>query len=401
MDLDELFRISATADVSELVPSDRTINLDANANTLATPAVIEAVLAALNGPTNASSAHTGGESARTILAQARDAVATLAPGVDEDGIIFTSGCTEANNMVLNAVRTHGAALITTSVEHPSILAPARALQADGFAVHFLPVDENGLVDLSKLEGLLDEVSGPVLISVQAANSETGVIQPIGAIRRMIAGRTNALFHSDAAQAFGKVAIEVGASGPHVMTLSGHKLHAPMGVGALLLAPGEERVGPWLLGGDQQDGRRSGTEPLALIAGLGAACAARFSHWDEDLRLMRVLRDRLEAKILETVAGAQVNGVGAQRLPNTSSIIFPGRDAMALAARLDAEGVLVSQGSACSSMRPTPSHVLLAMGLVEDDAFSTIRFSISPLNTPDEIDEAVEIVGRACQRSQLL
>lgn len=374
---------------------DRLINLDANANTAVTSCVIEAVVAALSGPTNPSSAHVGGEVARTILAKARDAVALLASGVDENSVVFTSGCTEANNMVLNAVRSQHGTLITTAVEHPSILAPADALQVEGFPVHILPVDCNGIVDLSKVEAALDATRGPIVLSVQTANSETGVIQPIEAIAELVAHRPNVIFHTDAAQAFGKLPVGVGSAGPHVATLSGHKLHAPMGVGALLLSRDERRIGALLLGGEQQRGRRSGTEPLALIAGLGAACAERSQRIDEDVAAMASLRNRLESGIMAAIPGTAVNGAKSPRLPNTSSIRFPGLDAMALVARLDADGVLVSQGSACSSMRPTPSHVLLAMGQTEEEAFSTVRFSTSPLNTVEEIDEAIKVVTNAC------
>jgi cysteine desulfurase len=376
----------------------RSINLDANANAPATQPVIDAIVAALRGPTNPSSSHYGGAQARTLLADARDAVASLAEGLLDDGVIFTSGCTEANNMVLNTVRAARGTLITSQVEHPSILAPARDISAQGCAVLFLPVSSDGIVDLDSLVGVLNETKGPFVLSIQTANSETGVIQPIEAIAKLVAGRDDVIFHTDAAQSFGKLPLRLGGGlGPSVATMSGHKLHGPMGVGAVMLASGEDRIGATLLGGDQQRGMRAGTEALPLIAGLSAACAERARNLDADVAKMKSARDRLEQGVLHAVAGTVINGSAAARLPNTSSIRFPGLDAMALVAHLDAEGILVSQGSACSSMRPTPSHVLLAMGLSEDEAFSTVRFSTSPLTTADEIEEAIQIVAVACRQ----
>lgn len=397
MGLGEIIDIIPMDDVSRQSISDRPINLDANANTSVTPVVADAVLSAMICAANASSAHSGGEAARAILAGVRDAVSSLAEGVDEDMIVFTSGCTEANNMVLNAVRSQSAALITTSVEHPSIMAPAHALRAEGFDVTILPVADDGLVVLAELEAAIARTHGPVILSIQMANSETGVIQPIAEIAKIVSRHPRILLHCDAAQACGKMPMEVSPGGPHALTISGHKFHAPMGVGALLLARDEQRIGPMILGGEQQDGRRSGTEALPLIAGLGVAARERRLHLENDVRAMRHLRDRLEAAILAGVPEAVVHGASAPRLPNTSSIRFPGQDAMALVAQLDARGVQVSQGSACSSMRPVPSHVLLAMGLSEDDAFSTVRFSTSPLNTAEEIDAAAEIICRCYKR----
>ena len=329
------------------------------------------------------------------MERARDAVASLCNGLFEDGVVFTSGCTEANNTVLNAVRTMGATLITSTVEHPSILEPSKALEADGFRVIRLPVDEHGIVAIEALELHLRDPSGPVILSIQSANSETGVIQPIDKIAKLVSGRADILLHTDAAQSFGKLPIKVDPlGGPHVVSVSAHKLHGPMGVGAILLADGEKRVPSLLRGGEQEGRRRAGTQALPLIAGMGAACTERLAKLPEHIEYMRVLRDQLERGIIEAVPDAIVNAASAPRLPNTSSIRFPGMDGMALVAHLDAAGVLVSQGSACSSMKPTPSHVLIAMGLSEADAFSTIRFSVSPSNTPDEIDIAIRAVVQA-------
>lgn len=391
-------RLSTERSVSSCNGSESpSINLDANANAPITHDVERAVVDALRTGANPSSDHAAGAAARRILVQARDAVLSLVEGAFEDGVIFTSGCTEANNMALNAARATGAALVTTVVEHPSVLAPAEALQADGRRVYRLAVSREGLISVEELERLLSTINGPVVLSIQTANSETGVIQPIDDIAAVAGTRPDTLFHTDAAQAMGKLPIKLDpGNGPHAISISGHKLHGPMGVGALLVADGEMRIPPFIRGGDQEGGRRAGTQPLSMIAGMGAACSLRAGNFQSDLARMASLRDRLERGITESLQNARVNGAGAPRLPNTSSIRFDGIDGMALVAALDSKGVLVSQGSACSSMRPAPSHVLTAMGLTESEAFSTVRFSVSPLNSPEEIDAAVRIVIEACR-----
>ncbi|MBW6532322.1 cysteine desulfurase [Sphingomonas sp. RRHST34] len=372
------------------------INLDANANAPVTRRVTDAVMAGLVAGTNPSSGHAGGAEARATITRARDAVSFLAEGVFDDGVVFTSGCTEANNTVLHAARTLQATLITTAVEHPSVLSPSAALQRDGVSLIRLSVGGDGLIAFDELEKHLHSTSGPIILSVQTANSETGVVQPIHEIACLVAKRGDILFHTDAAQSFGKLPLVLGDGGAHAASVSAHKLHGPMGVGAILLSDGEDRVYPLLHGGDQEGRRRAGTEALPLIAGMGAACAERAEQLDADVDKMRMLRDRLEASIVARVDGAAVNGIGSPRLPNTTSIRFEGRDAMEIVARLDALGILVSQGSACSSMRPRPSHVLIAMGLTEAQAFSTVRLSTSPLNTVDEIDRAIAAFERVCR-----
>ena len=372
------------------------INLDANANAPVTRKVIDSVMTGLVAGTNPSSGHAGGGEARSVITHARDAVVSLVDGVFDDGVVFTSGCTEANNTVLHAARSLRATLITTAVEHPSVLSPSAVLQRDGIAVIHIPVDGNGVIAFEVLERHLQSVSGSIILSVQTANSETGVIQPIHEIARQVAERGDVLFHTDAAQSFGKLPLVLGEVGVHAASVSGHKLHGPMGVGAILLSDGEDRIHPLLHGGDQEGRRRAGTEALPLIAGMGAACAERADQLDADVGRMRMLRDRLEAAIVSNIDGAAVNGAASSRLPNTTSIRFEGRDAMEIVARLDALGILTSQGSACSSMRPTPSHVLIAMGLTDVQAFSTVRLSTSPLNTEDEIDRAIAAIERVCR-----
>ena len=369
------------------------INLDANANTAVSGGVFDAVTAALHSSGNPSSAHEGGAFARAVLTNARDSVCSLIHGSSDENVVFTSGCTEANNTLLNSAIAIGATLVTTKIEHPSVLATALALSGRGIRTSLIGVDADGLIRLNELEVALESIEGPIILSIQSANGETGVIQPMAAIAKLLEGRNDVLFHSDAAQAFGKIPVRVGRGAPNAISISGHKLHAPTGIGALITSDGEERVAPLIQGGDQQRGRRAGTEPVALIAGLAAACSARSSGFLADVERMRTLRDRLEQQLSEQVPTARVNGAKAERLPNTSSVTFDGIDGMALTAQLDAEGIMVSQGSACSSMRPTPSHVLVAMGMTEKEAFSTIRFSVSPLNTFEEIDAVVAAITR--------
>lgn len=375
--------------------SEAGINLDANANAPITSAVERAVLQALRTGTNPSSNHAGGATSRAVIEHARDSVAALCDGLLEDGVVFTSGCTEANNCIIASARATGAAIITSVVEHPSILEPVRHVQAQGGRVVYLDVDAHGCVDLVGLEKALGSLRGPIILTIQTANSETGVIQPIELMSDLVSQRNDVLFHTDGAQSFGKLRTAVNSgSGPHVISVSGHKLHGPMGVGALLIADGEDRVFPLLRGGEQEGGMRAGTQPLPLIAGFGAACDERAANFDQHLSRMREMRERFERGILDTIGNVSINAASVDRLPNTSSMTFDGVDGMALQAHLDAAGIMASQGSACSSMKPTPSHVLMAMGLSEDRAFSTIRFSVSPQNTPEEIDAAIKAVGMA-------
>ncbi|MBA4192635.1 MAG: cysteine desulfurase NifS [Planctomycetaceae bacterium] len=368
------------------------INLDAAANTIPTEDVINAVVTAMrDGAANPASAHELGDRARAVLARARDAVISLLDGALDDGVIFTSGCTEANNTVFAGISAD--TIITSTVEHPSVLRSVERAASSGTTVLFVPVDRGGLVDLEKLGAMVGSAQGPLLVSIQFANSETGVIQPIAAIAGMLASRSQTTFHSDAAQAFGKMPIDLSRGfGPDVITVSGHKLHAPMGVGAIVAAERGVLLTPLLVGGDQEGALRAGTEAVPLIAGFGAACEARADTIDECMLRMSHLRDRLEAQLRDALLDVIFLDGLAARLPNISSVRFPGVDGMSLIAQLDSRGVAASQGSACSSRRPEPSHVLMAMGVSENDAFETVRFSISALTTDAEIDEAASIIA---------
>lgn len=376
--------------------SAEAINLDAAANAPATPAVARAVSEALtSGAANPSSGHFLGDQARLILEATRDGITALVGGLTENGVMFTSGCTEANNMVLkSAASVPGITVIVSATEHPSVLRPAEWLASQGIRVEVLGVDGNGVVDLGQLQGLISEIAGPVLLSIQIANSETGVLQPVDLVSKLLARRSNVLFHADAAQALGKVPLWIGGdNGPHVLTVSAHKMHGPMGVGAVLTSEALPfPLEPMLLGGEQEGGCRAGTQSVPLIAGWAAAIL----EWQEGAPIiverLRHLRDRFEAILLEAEPSARLNGGAVARLPNISNITFPGVDGMALVAQLDAAGIAMSQGSACSSRRPEPSHVLREMDLSEGDAFSSVRFSFSRLNSEAETQHAAKVIS---------
>lgn len=382
--------------IPQSVPTRSDINLDANATTRPLDEVVDLVADMMRyGSANPSSAHWLGGVARSVLEEARDGVASLLPGTLPEAVIFVSGGTEANNAVLapGYRDVMGRTLITTAVEHASVLRPAEAFARFGGTVLLIPVSSDGLADPDALGRAVRNASGPILISLQWANSETGVIQPmevlLGEARRI---RPDVFVHSDAAQAVGRVPVDVQSTGVDVVTFSGHKLHGPQGIGAMVLRdPDDGRVAPLLLGGGQERGLRSGTQNVAGAAGLGLAARLRACEFSQITRRLAQMRDAFEAQLLDLLPRARVNG-GGQRVPNTSSIRFPTVEAMELAARLEAKGLACSVGSACSSAKPAPSHVLTAMGLSEAEAFSSLRFSFSILNTMEEAAHAAQLVA---------
>lgn len=368
------------------------IYLDANATTAVSDKVRSVLLRAMTEYWgNPSSLHEAGARSRYALAKARDDITSLVPSAYSEGIIFTSGGTEANNSIIRGIPD--ATVITTEVEHPSVLRPANATGRAARA----PVDRNGTVKIGRLLELLP-TKGSVIVSVQWANGETGVVQPIEQIVAAVRERRpDAFIHIDAAQAIGRVPVRMDSI--DAITFSGHKLHAPGGTGVLILAdPQDRRLSPLLLGGRQEAGLRSGTENVAGNVALGAAVAERASQFDEAVAALMQLRDAFERAIIASIPNARVNGSENLRLPNTSNILFPGQEAMAMVARLDQMGVACSVGSACSSGSPEPSHVLTAMGLSAIEAYSSVRFSFSVMNTTEEIYEAVDRIAHVV-RSQ--
>ncbi len=349
-----------------------TCYLDYNASAPVKPAVIEAMALALARAGNPSSVHGFGRAARLALEQARASVAALV-GARPDAVLFTSGGTEANNQVLAGVR--GSCLVS-AIEHASVLEAAPDAGR-------LAVDALGRVDLAQLAERLG--AGPALVSVMLANNETGVLQPVAEVARL-ARRTGTLVHCDAVQAAGKMSLDLAALGVDFLTLSAHKLGGPQGVGALVLGDGIEPRA-LLRGGGQERRWRPGTENLPGIVGFGRA--AELALEDRDFaRRTGALRDRLEAEIRAPAPAARIHGEGALRLPNTSCLGMPGVGNQTQLIALDLAGIAVSTGSACSSGKVGPSHVLAAMGVEPAAAASTIRISLGWASTEEDVDRFV-------------
>lgn len=368
------------------------IYLDNNATTPMDPEVLEAMLPHLRGLAgNPSSGHGAGREARRAIDAARRRIAE-ALSVEPAAIVFTSGATEANNLAMlprDPPAAPGHVLVSPS-EHPSALDPALRLSRFGYEVEMLALDESGRgVDLAAR--LRPETQ---LVVVQLANSETGTIQPVGRLADALAPGTR--WHVDAVQAVGKIPVDFQALGATSLAISAHKIHGPVGVGALLARP--EALGrPLLLGGRQQFGRRAGTEPVALIAGLGKAVELAVRNLEANARRMAERRDRLEALLLEHLDGVVLNAPREARLCSTSNLSFAGVSAEALVIALDLDGVACSTGTACASGAAEPSAVLRAMGLPAERVASAVRFSVSRTTTQEEIERAAVIVVQAVRR----
>jgi cysteine desulfurase len=380
----------------------RRIYMDANATTPLLPEVFEAMRPFwMEQYGNASSIHQQGQQARGAVEQARGAVARFLRCLNSE-IVFTSGGTESDNLALFGVlstETAGPAhLITTTIEHHAVLHAAESLAKNKVEVTFLECTPQGIIEPAALQAVIRPNTR--LVSIMFANNETGVIQPIAELAA-IAHAAGALFHTDAVQASGKLPLDLGAEGPlkHVdlLTLSGHKIYAPKGVGALFVRR-NVRLAPMLHGGTHERQRRAGTENVAGIVGLGRA-AELAATWltttgpDE----LTALRDRFEQGVLTQIEGTGVNGGNAPRVSNTSNLYFDHLEAEALVIALDLKGLSVSGGSACQSGAAEPSHVLTAMGLPPARARASVRFSLSRLTTQEEVDEALKIIPAAVAR----
>jgi cysteine desulfurase len=376
----------------------RRIYMDANATTPLLPEVVEAMRpfwAEQFG--NASSIHQQGQQARAAVDHARESVARLL-GCRAAEIVFTSGGTESDNMALFGVLSPGDHLVTTAIEHHAVLHAAEELAERGVEVTFLPCTPQGLIEVSALEAALRPTTK--LVSIMLANNETGVVQPVRVLADA-AHAAGALFHTDAIQGAGKLPLDVKALGCDLLSLSGHKMYAPQGTGALFVRR-NVRLKSMFFGGLHERGRRPGTENVAGIVGLGRAAEQAMAWLAADTApdspdSLAALRDRLEQGILAAVDEAGVNGGGAVRVANTSNLYFDRVEAEALVIALDLKGLAVSGGSACQSGATEPSHVLLAMGLSEARARASVRFSLSRLTTQAEVDAALEIVPTAVAR----
>ena len=380
---------------------DKPIYLDNNATTACDPAVVEAMLPYFTEQFgNASSMHSFGNRVAQGLKEARVNVQRLLGAQADSEIIFTSGGTESDSTaILSALKVQAGRnqLITTSVEHPAILALCEQLEKDGVVVHRLKVDRRGRLDLDAYKALLSPRTA--IVSAMWANNETGTLFPVEAMAAMAKG-VGALFHTDAVQAVGKVPIDLSRSQIDMLSLSGHKLHAPKGIGALYLRR-NTRFRPLLRGGHQERGRRAGTENSAGIVGLGKAAELALAHRATEAGEVRRLRDRLEAGILAQVSHAFVTGDTANRLPNTANIAFEYVEGEAILLLLNKQGIAASSGSACTSGSLEPSHVMRAMGIPFTAAHGTIRFSLSRYNTEAEIDRVIAAVPPIIARLRAL
>ncbi len=370
---------------------EQQVYLDNNATTRPAPECVAAMAACLQGDWgNPSSKHGRGQRAKQRVLEARGQVARLL-GAQPAEIVFTGGATEANHAaMLGAVRLDPQRrhIVASAVEHPSTLLLLRHLEAQGrAAVTLLPVDRLGRLDLADLERAV--TPGTALVSLMWANNETGVLFPIEQAAALARAR-GALFHSDAVQATGKVVIDLARVPLDLLSLSGHKLHGPQGIGALFVRKGLRW--PPLLFGHQERGRRGGTENVPAIGGLGVASALA-AQWlgDGGAAGMEAMRDHLEQGILARLPCATVNGGGAERVANTANIRFAGLDAEAILDKLDRAGIYASAGSACAAGGSEPSHVLSAMGLDRSGAAASIRFSLSRYTTRADIDRVLEVL----------
>ena len=370
------------------------VYLDNSATTPVAPEVLDAMLPYFSEEIgNAQSVHSYGQRAKSAIEKARRHVAELINATPTE-IVFTSGGTEADNLAVRGVaeahREHGRHIITSKIEHPAILATCESLEREGFRVTYLPVSSNGRVTAADLRAAIS--NDTILVSVMHANNETGTIQPIEEISATVAeARANRAahlhFHTDAVQSAGKITIDVKGLGIDLLSMSGHKIHGPKGVGALYVSKGT-RLSKLLYGGHHERDRRAGTENVPGIVGFGTAAQLARVHLSERQASMRELRDHLERQIADAVQEVRINSDVEHRVPNISNLSFDGMDGESLLIALDLKGVAVSTGSACASGSLEPSHVLQAMGLTRERVRGSLRFSLSAFTTSEEIDYAV-------------
>jgi cysteine desulfurase len=364
------------------------IYVDNNATTQVSPEVLEEMLPYFNEfYGNPSSMHTFGGKVEHTITEARARIASLL-GASLEEIIFTSCGTESDSTAIRSVilsnpdKKH---ILTSRVEHPAVKNLYEYLSKNGYRVTFVPVDRKGRLDLDYLyENLSDDTA---LISIMWANNESGVIFPIEEISKVVREK-GIVFHTDAVQAVGKFPIDLKAIDIDMLSLSGHKLHGPKGVGALYVRRGTKYT-PFMIGGHQEKGRRGGTENVASIIGLGKACELAAAYLSDNNNQVKQLRDKLENEILKRVPNTIINGDRNHRLPNTTSIAFEYVEGESILLMMDEFGICASSGSACTSGSLEPSHVLRAMGVPFTAAHGSVRFSLSKYNTEEEIDFIIE------------
>ena len=377
------------------------IYVDNNATTMVAPEVLDAMLPYFsNYYGNPSSMHSFGGNVAAKIKTARENVAKLI-GAEPDEIIFTSCGTESDSTAIRAAiesypdKKH---IVTSRVEHPAVKNLFESLSKKGYRTTFVPVDNRGGLDIDYLyDSLSDDTA---IVSIMWGNNETGVIFPIEEISREVRSR-GIVFHTDAVQIVGKIPIDVSKTAVHMLSLSGHKFHAPKGIGALYVRKGT-KFSPFMIGGHQEKGRRGGTENAASIIGLGKAAELAAGHLEANgYKPISQLRDKLERNLLNMIPNAMINGDPKNRLPNTSSVAFEYVEGEAILLMMNEHGICASSGSACTSGSLEPSHVLRAMGVPFTAAHGSIRFSLSRYNTEDEIDKILEVLPPIIERLRAL
>ncbi len=379
---------------------ERTIYADNNATTMVSPEVKDEILPFLTDLYgNPSSMHLFGGQVKGYLDTAREKVAALI-NADPSEILFTSCGTESDNNAISGIlantpnKKH---IITTRVEHPAVKNVCQSLIQSGYRITELSVDKTGQIDLDELRESIDDDTA--LVSIMWANNETGVIFPIDEAAQMVKSK-GIPFHTDAVQAVGKLPVDAKKTPFDLLAISGHKLHAPKGIGVLYIRKGT-RISPFILGGHQEGGRRAGTENIPYIAGLGKACEIAKQNMENEQTQVSKLRDRLEKELLEKAVDASVNGDIKNRLPNTTNISFKYIEGESILLLLSAQGIAASSGSACTSGSLEPSHVLRAMGVPFTRVHGSIRFSLSRYNTDEEISIIVEKMLNIEQRLRVI
>lgn len=374
------------------------IYMDHTAGRPVDPRVIEVMLPYMKSLCgNPSSVHSFGQEARQALGEARTKVAESINAESKESIFLTSGATESNNMAIKGVahrnQDHGRHIITSSVEHMSVLNPCKFLMTKGFKVTFLPVDQYGFVDLTSLEEELTNET--ILVSIMYANGEIGTIQPIKEISQMV-HRNNAYLHVDAAAANGQVPIDVNDEGIDLLTISSNDVYGPKGVGALYMKKGI-RLEPLIHGGGQERGLRSGTENLPGIVGFGKAAEIAKEEMSTESERLKKLRDKLIKGLLDPISHSFLNGHPTKRLPNNAAVRYSFIEGESILLDLDMKGVAASSGSACTAKTLEPSHVLRAVGLKHEEAHGSLLFTLGRQNTEEEVDYVIRIMPEIVKR----